>query len=252
MDIEKKLIELINSLPETTRKVNFYRRYAAAIFEVSGLYNEALTEIELYLSDNPTDLRETIHWFGLCLRLGYEEKIVSHFRREIVYQPTDSVDFMRLAAFICEYKSQSEGIYSAADILLKNLHDADVNMAYIQLFLSRDKEDNSYLEQELVAENTLITVENNKSESKSYFISEKTETFPEAITLVHPISKATIGKKTGDSFEIASNPYITEELKITSITSLPVFLFQKVMGSFSNRFPNYDKPFWKIDVSGEN
>jgi len=246
----KKLIELINALPETTRKVNFYRRYAAAIFEVSGLYNEAITEIELYISDNPTDLRETLHWFGLCLRIGREDKIESHLQSDIQYQPTDKSDLMRLAAFICDYKSLKEGIFYAANVLLENYNDADVNMAYIQLFMSRDKDDRSYLEQEVVTENSLLTIENDKSELKSYFISNQADFFPEGISLTHPISKFAQGKKKGDFFNIKSNPYITDRYKVASITSLPVFLFQKSMGSFSDKFPEYDKPFWKIDVGG--
>ncbi|MGL1958553.1 MAG: hypothetical protein OCD00_14700 [Colwellia sp.] len=248
----KKLIDLILSLPDSTRKINFYRQYAAAIFEKSGLYNEALTEIEFYLADNVNDLKETLHWFGLCLRIGQESKIVSHLKADIDYSSSDSIDYIRLAAFHCDYNEPSVGISLASKILFENYSDADVNMAYMQLFMSRDKEDDSFLIQSFVDENTLIGVKSASSEVSNYFISKTTGVFTNSIPLEHPISKASIGKKVGDFIKVSNNPYVTSDYKIISITSLPVFLFQRIMDSFSDRFPNYDKPFWKIDVKGND
>jgi tetratricopeptide (TPR) repeat protein len=246
----RKLHDLLDSLPDSTHEKGFYRLYAAATYEVSGEYNKALAEHEAYLDMHQTDLRETLRWFSLCQRLNKEDNIVLHLRQAIEYGSSNPIDYMNLAAYQCEYLDFSVGIKLATDTTLNHYEDPDVNMAYVQLFLSRTEEGDSTFNQDVVENDTNVCLESKKSGKASYFISDKNKALGNPIPTNHSIALSAVGKKVGDIIEVKETPYTTNEYTIQSITGLSVFLFQSIMGNFSARFPNYDKAFFSISVKG--
>lgn len=246
----RKLHDLLDSLPEATRTKGFYRLYAAAAYQVSGEYDKALLEHEAYLEEHPQDLRETLRWFGLCQRLDEQDKIIQKLKQKIDYESPSSIDFMTLAAFQSDYLDYSTGLKLAIETTLSNYDDPDVNMAYVQLFMSRTDEGDKSLDQSVVEIETNITIQNDRAGESSYFITDKNKIFTNPISVDHPISISCMGKKTGDIVDIQETPYTSAKYTIKSIVSLPVFLFQNILSNFSIKFPNYSKPFFKVNVAG--
>ncbi|MCH7752279.1 MAG: hypothetical protein IH898_09015 [Planctomycetes bacterium] len=250
-DQRKSALDTLGMLPESTRSLKFYRRYAAAIYMRSGELEKARDEAEAYLSQEPDDLEIRINWIGLNQRLGKEDVIRDFLSTVPEYPEANPIDQVSLSHLLTHYGFPDRGLQLAYRLLREQQDVPEVHLGYISLMLQgRLPAENFSVS--TVAEDTAFVLEDARGNLQSFIIEGQwtDKRFADEILPTHPIAQQANGKSVGDTVVVPSNPFQTDERKIVELKSKYVYIAHTTMERFSTLFPDKEG-FWKIDVGAK-
>ncbi|HEV7317457.1 MAG TPA: hypothetical protein VGO04_02450 [Ensifer sp.] len=211
-------------------------RIGAAIYERSGLVDDALKVLEKAVKANQADLRSRLDWVRMALRAGQEVRVSAWAKKTHTSFGGSGDEFIEFAQILNRYGRRKDALRVGFDALAANWNTSErLHMGYLSLFLLQSRKDRS-LKVKVVQEDTVVYLENDHGEKATYLIGSGSLPGIEILPPDHGFAKRLIGQKAGATVVLdgIGQPV---EWKIGEITHKFVVLFRRALDAHSRLFP---------------
>ena len=157
-DRREVLKSVLDDLPAEVAKRPFYRRSRIALAIRVQDIKAAEEEIRQFLADSPRNLEMHLQLMHALFRQDELAKLRAEAAKPASAFDGEALDFVKLAQFKDGFGDWQEAHALAYQTLLGHFEDAEVNMAYVALFLQPGHSTALEVEPAAVAEDMAVTV----------------------------------------------------------------------------------------------
>lgn len=211
-------------------------RLGAAIYERSGLVEEALAVLDKAVAVDQTDLRSRLDWVRMAIRADREKRVADWARKAKASFDGSADELMELAQILNRYNRRRDAIAVGYGALAAHWGSSErLHMGYLSLFLLQFKKDR-FLEIKTVREDAVVYLEDEQGEKAAYLIGAGPMPGVEILAADHDFAKSLIGEKVGTFVEL-SNIAQPVRWEIVAIVHKFVDLFRRALNAHSRLFP---------------
>lgn len=235
-DERSKARELFASLGPAVLARPEILRVGAAIYERSGLVDDALKVLDTAVKLDKTDLRSRLDWVRMAIRAGQEDRMSAWAKKTHASFDGSGDELIEFAQILNRYGRRKDALRVGFDALAANWGTSErVHMGYLSLFLLQFRKD-KFLEVKTVQEDTVVYLENDHSEKATYLIGNGPLPGIETLRPDHAFAKRLSGQKVGATVVLGGIGQPVQ-WKIVEVTHKFVALFRRAMEAHSRLFP---------------
>jgi Flp pilus assembly protein TadD len=214
-------------------------RTGAQIALVSDDLTRATQFLEALRVQRPRDAEVGMRLADVFLRMRQPERAVAVLDDLRTGNPLTPRELIQLAELYIRAEKPEHALPLAYQALRLAPDAADVQLAYINIFLRREEEQHG-LEVSQVEPNTHVTLQLDDGETIAYFIVAEDEPNRKALEVSpnDPIAIELIGKKRGDSITLRPGTPTKRVATISEVKSHFVHAFQDILLHFPERHPD--------------
>lgn len=211
-------------------------RLGAAIYERSGLVEEALTILEKAIALDQADLRSRLDWARMAIRAGQEKRVADWARKGKPSFDGSADELIELAQILNRFGRRKDALRVGFGAISANWGTSEqVHMGYLSLFLLQFHKD-KFLEIKTVREDAVLYLENDQGEKAIYLVGSGPMPGVDTLATDHPFAASLIGEKVG-SFVTLAGIGQPVRWKVVEIVHKFVDLFRRALNAHSRLFP---------------
>ncbi|ACM39270.1 conserved hypothetical protein (plasmid) [Allorhizobium ampelinum S4] len=211
-------------------------RLGAAIYERSGLLDDALKVLETAVKLDTADLRSRLDWVRIAIRAGHEGRVSAWIKKTHVSFDGNGEELIEFAQILNRYGRRRDALRVGFEALAVNWGTSErLHMGYLSLFLLQFRKD-KFLHVKIVREDTVVYLENDHGEKVMYLIGSGSLPGIEALAADHAFAKSLIGKNVGATVLLGGIGQPVE-WKVAEITHKFVALFRRALDAHGRLFP---------------
>lgn len=211
-------------------------RVGAAIYERSGLVDEALKVLETAVKLDKSDLRSRLDWVRMANRAGQENRVSAWAKKTHASFDGSGDELIEFAQILNRHGRRKDALRVGFDALAANWGTSErLHMGYLSLFLLQHLKD-KFLEIKTVQEDTVVYLENDHGEKATYLIGSGPLPGIEILRPDHAFAISLIGQKVGATVVLGGIGQPVQ-WKVAEITHKFVALFRRAIDAHSRLFP---------------
>jgi tetratricopeptide (TPR) repeat protein len=237
-DRREVLKSILDELPAEVAKRPFYRRSRIALAIRLQDIRAAETEIREYLAESTRNLEMHLQLMHALFRQDKFTELRAEAAKPASGFDGEPLDFLQLAQFKDSFGDWQEAHAVAYQTLLRNFEDAEVNMAYVAVFLRPGHSTGLEVEPATVAENMAVTLTVDSEPAKLFIVEPDPSLRLSAqyIPASHPIAREILGRAKGERVRLPDDV----EATITWVKPKVLHALHEVMENFQRLFPESD------------
>jgi transcription elongation GreA/GreB family factor len=185
-----------------------------------------------YRRERPDDARTAIDYISLNDLRNDPERLMAVAQLRAQLKMPDAIRFA--------YEARRAGFGSA-----------ETHLAYIGLFLRRDKAQDDALQKNVVEADCTVDLRDQNGASKVFTITDDPDLSRGEVAPGDPLARLLIGRRVGDQIVAKEGPLETLRYEVTNVRSKYVAAFQDSLLNFSTWFSGHDG-FYRITVEGDD
>jgi hypothetical protein len=228
----------LDAMPPSEKADQFYLGIEAALLERVGKLSEAIDLLSAYLRKRPQAAGVRLNWIGLLERLDRTAELRAFLAENPGLPNATPIQQLQYAHVLKRNGLTAQAFRLGYETARRAKRDPSVHLAYVGLILSTQKFEPFDVELVEIDQGFVFEAENGERRT---FVVESEELLDDlnSIPPDHPIAKAAIGKRVGDTLEISEGPYTKTAGHIVSVRHKYLLLNDDLMLYFNQRFPDH-------------
>lgn len=237
-DRREVLKSVLDELPPEVAKRPFYRRSRIALAIRIQDIKAAESEIRGYLTEHPRSLEMHLQLMHALFRQDKLSELRAEAARSAAAFDGEPIDFLRLAQLKDSFGDWREAHVLAYETLAKHFSDAEVNMAYVAVFLHPGHSTGLDINPTTVGQDMAVTLATESGAPKLFIIEPDPGLRPTAqyVPPTHPIARTLLGRTLGEKILLPDKT----EATITGIKPKMLHALHEVLENFQKQFPETD------------
>jgi len=252
-DRRREARDLYRSLFGPALKSPEIRRLGAAIFERSGMLDDAVVELSEALKLDSNDLRSRLDWVKLQLRNGQERTVERWIKAAPINVGGAPEEVLEFAQVLDRFGRRQDALRIGYETVRRNWGKREqAHTMYMSLFLLRGTQKEEFLFPTEVSVDTVVFIDDQHGEKRRYRIEDWPEVDDEVLSPDHAFAKALMGHGAGDVVTFARGLGEATDWKIVELKHKYLDLFHRVMEEHETLFPdNQSFTRFRIDTTAE-
>lgn len=211
----------------------------AAIYDRSGLLPQALSALNEALALDAADLRSHLDWCSLSIRNGEEHRVGKWVKKTGLTLAGDPEDKLEFAQILSRYGRRRDALRLAYETIRRHWGKSErLHTMFMSLFLLAPDRNDTFLHPKIVAEDTVVFLEDDRGAKAHYRIETGAEPATDVLAPDHTFAKELIGAAVGDTRVAPGGLGDAHIWKVVAIKHKYLDLFHHVMETHTTVFPD--------------